>query len=193
MSLNDKRCCQTAVPRPFGPLLVSGSSPIEFRPTEALSGINRHHMDDRNVEPEPSPPRLERDVKTVLALAIRGGRPFDQNLATNAIFDPGSQPSYDAVMATDDMPSLFTLIHVDPPLVKGVPTDSAVSGNQGAMGLGVMISLGCDSPAEPPDDCNTKEGVLDPVILLRRHQEEGSRTGARGRPELSTSIVVQRS
>ena len=172
MGLNDKRRGQTAVPRPFGPLLVSGSSPIEFRPTEALSGINRHYIDDRNVEPEPSPPRLEREVKTVLALAVRGSRLFDQNLATNAIFNPGSQPSYDTVVATDDVPSLFTLIHVDPPLVKGAPADSAVTGYQGTMGLGILISLGCDSPAEPTDDCNTKEGVLDPVILLRRHQED---------------------
>ena len=61
------------------------------------------------------------------------------------------------------------------------------------MGLDILVGLRRDPAAEPPDDSNTKEGVLNPVILLRRHQEEGSRTGPRGRPELSTSIVVQRS
>ena len=180
MSLNDKRRGQTAVPGPFGPLFVPGSSPIEFRPTEALSGVNRHHIDDRNVKPKPPAARLEGDVKAILALAVRGGRLFNQNLAANAILDPGSQPSNDAVTAADDVSPLLTLIDVDAPLVEGVPADSAVSGNQGAMGLDVLVSLGCDSPAEPPDDCNTKEGVLDKVILLRRHQEEGSRAGPRG-------------
>ena len=31
------------------------------------------------------------------------------------------------------------------------------------------------------------------MILLRRHQKEGRRAGPRGRPELSTSVPVQRS
>ena len=31
------------------------------------------------------------------------------------------------------------------------------------------------------------------MILLRRHQEEGRRAGPRGRPELSTSVLVKQS
>ena len=57
----------------------------------------------------------------------------------------------------------------------------------------VRASLSHDPAAKPPDDCNAKEGVLDPVILLRRHQKKGRRAGPRGRPELSTSVLVQRS
>ena len=57
----------------------------------------------------------------------------------------------------------------------------------------IKASLSRDPTAKPPDDCNTKEGVLNPVILLRRHRKEGRRAGPRGRPELSTSVLVQRS
>ena len=57
----------------------------------------------------------------------------------------------------------------------------------------IRASLNRDPAAQPPDDCNTKEGVLDLVILLRRHQKKSRRAGPRGRPELSTSVLVQRS
>ena len=50
-----------------------------------------------------------------------------------------------------------------------------------------------DPAAQLPDDCDTKEGVLDPVTLLRRHQKKCCRAGPRGRPELFTFVLVQRS
>ena len=166
VSLDDERRGESAVPVPLGRLLVSSRSPVEFRPTEALPSINRHHIDDRNVEPKTPATRLEGNVKTILTLGVRSGRLLDQNLAANAILDPGGQPPDDPVVPADDVPPLLALVDVDAPLVEGVPANSAVGGDQGTMGVDVLVSLGRDPSPKPPDDCNTKEGVLNPVILL---------------------------
>ena len=86
---------------------------------------------------ESPPPRLEREVQTVLFLAVSGSRLLDQNLAAYAILDPGSQPSYDTVVSTDDVP-LFTLVHVDSTPVKGAPADGAILGDQGTKKRGIL-------------------------------------------------------
>ena len=85
------------------------------------------------------------------------------------------------------------LVHVDPHIIEGPSTDSAILGNQRTVARGIGARLSRDPATEPPDDCNTKEGVLNPVILLRRHQKEGRRAGPRGRTELSASVIVQQS
>ena len=118
---------------------------------------------------------------------------FDQHVTPNAILDLARRPSDDTVVSTDDMTPFFALVHVDPPVVKGSAANRTVLSNQRTITWSIRASLSHDPTAKPPDDCNTKEGVLNPVILLRRHQKEGRRAGPRGRPELSTSVLIQRS
>ena len=84
----------------------------------------------------------------------------------------------------------FTLVHVDSPIIEGPFTDRTVLGNQRTVTWGIRASLSRDPAAKPPDDSNAKEGIRNPVILLRRHQKKGCRAGPRGRPELSTSVLV---
>ena len=94
-------------------------------------------------------------------------------------------------MPPDDVPTVFALIDMDAIRVKGVSTDTILT-DQSAVPLRSDAVPTHDPATQPPDDSNTKEGVPNTVILLRRHQEEGGRAGPGGRPELPTPSVIHR-